>query len=108
MTAEAQDKLIRRLVGKIERNKEDIIEVEVDGVEGAEVVVCSYGISARISKSAVERGRQEGIKVGMLKLVTIWPFPEQLIRRIASKIKAFVVPEINCGQIALEIARCAG
>ncbi len=76
MTAEAQDKLVRRLVDKIEKNRDDIIEIEEDGIKGAEVVVCSYGISARISKFAVELARKEGIKVGMLKLITVWPFPE--------------------------------
>ena len=61
MNAEAQDKLIKRLVQKIEKNREDIIEIEEDGVDGADVVVCSYGISARVSEFAVERARQEGI-----------------------------------------------
>ncbi|MBI2830720.1 MAG: 2-oxoacid:acceptor oxidoreductase subunit alpha [Chloroflexi bacterium] len=108
MTAEEQEKLIRRLVEKIEVNKDDIIEYEEQGTEDAEVVVCSYGVSARISKFAVERARQEGIKAGMLKLVTVWPFPEGRIKRLAKKVKAFVVPEINCGQISLEVERCAG
>jgi 2-oxoglutarate ferredoxin oxidoreductase subunit alpha len=102
----AQDRLVKRLLGKIEQNKSDIIEIEEDGVADAEVVVCSYGISARISRFAVERAREEGIRVGMMKLVTVWPFPEERIREIAGKIKAFVVPEINCGQIALEVERC--
>ena len=108
MNAEAQDKLVNRLVQKIEKNKEDIIEIEEDGIDGADVVVCSYGISARVSKFAVERARQEGIRAGMLKLITVWPFPEERIRKIAKRVKAFVVPEINCGQIALEVERCAG
>ena len=108
MDAEAQDKLVRRLVQKIEKNREDIIEIEEDGINGAEVIVCSYGISARISKFAVECAREEGIKVGMLKLITVWPFPEQTIRKMARGIKAFIVPEINYGQIALEVERCAG
>jgi len=108
MTAEAQDRLVRRLVDKIEKNKADIIEIEEDGIDGADVVVCSYGISARISQFAVECVRDEGIKVGMLRLVTVWPFPEETIRQIAKRVKAFVIPEINYGQIALEVERCAG
>ena len=108
MNAEAQDRLVKRLVQKIEKNKDDIIEIEEDGIDGADIVVCSYGISARIAKFAVECARQEGIRTGMLKLITVWPFPEQTIRRIARQIKAFVVPEINCGQISLEVERCAG
>ncbi len=71
-------------------------------------MVCSYGISARVSRIAVERARAEGIKVGMLRLITVWPFPEDRIRRISRRVGAFVVPEINCGQIALEVERCAG
>jgi len=108
MNAEAQDRLIRRLVEKIEKNKEDIIELEEDGVDSADIVVCSYGISARVAKFAVESARQEGLKVGMLKLVTVWPFPDKRIRDLARQVKVFVVPEINYGQIALEVERCAG
>jgi 2-oxoglutarate ferredoxin oxidoreductase subunit alpha len=108
MNAGAQDKLVRRLVQKIEKNRDDIIEIEEDGIDSADIVVCSYGISARISKFAVECARKEGINVGMLKLVAVWPFPEQTIRNIAKQVKAFIVPEINCGQIALEVERCAG
>ncbi len=108
MTAEAQDRLIKRLVNKIEMNKDDIIEVEEDGTEDAEIVVCAYGISARISKFAVERARREGIQTGLLKLVTVSPFPADRIRKLAGRVKAFIVPEINCGQISLEVERCAG
>ena len=108
MNAETQDRLVKRLIEKIENNKADIIEIEEDGIDNAEVVVCSYGISARVSQFAIERAREEGIKVGMLRLITVWPFPEDIIRRISRKVKAFVVPEINYGQIALEVERCAG
>ncbi len=108
MSVEAQDKLIRRLVDKIEKNKDEIIELEEDGIDDAEVVVCSYGISARVSLIAVKRARDEGIRTGILRLVTVWPFPEDRIRELARQVKAFVIPEINYGQIALEVERCAG
>ncbi|MDD4877370.1 MAG: transketolase C-terminal domain-containing protein, partial [Dehalococcoidales bacterium] len=107
MTVEAQDKLIRRLVEKIEKNKDDIIDLEEEDIDGAEVVVCSYGISARVALMAIERARAEGIKVGMLRLITVWPFPEDKIREISKMVKAFIVPEINYGQISLEVERCA-
>jgi 2-oxoglutarate ferredoxin oxidoreductase subunit alpha len=107
MDAEAQDKLITRLVEKIRRNKNDIIQLEEDSLEDAEVVVCSYGISARTALWPVEVARQEGIKVGTLRLITVWPFPEERIRQLAGRVRAFVVPEINFGQIALEVERCA-
>ncbi|MDY6911899.1 MAG: 2-oxoacid:acceptor oxidoreductase subunit alpha [Chloroflexota bacterium] len=108
MTAETQQKLVRRLLDKIELNKNDIIELEEDQIEGANIVVCSYGISARVALLAVKAAREEGLKVGMLRLVTVWPFPDERIRELAPKIKAFVVPELNDGQIALEVERCAG
>jgi 2-oxoglutarate ferredoxin oxidoreductase subunit alpha len=108
MTAQGHEKLVRRLIDKIEKNKEDIIEVESTGLEDADVVVCSYGISARIAKFAVDRAREDGIKAGMLRLKTIWPFPEEMIRNIARNVQAIIVPEINNGQIALEVERCAG
>jgi len=107
MTAAAQDRLVRRLVDKVEQNSHDIIDVEEDGLEEAEIVVCSYGISARVSRIAVEQAREEGIRVGMLRLITVWPFPEARIREISTQTRAFIVPEINYGQISLEVERCA-
>jgi 2-oxoglutarate ferredoxin oxidoreductase subunit alpha len=108
MNAEAQDRLIRRLVEKVEKYSEEIIELEEDGIDGAEVVVCTYGITARVSLIAVERARSEGIPVGMLRLVTVWPFPQGRVAEIARQVKAFVVPEINYGQMSLEVERSAG
>jgi 2-oxoglutarate ferredoxin oxidoreductase subunit alpha len=51
--------------------------------------------------------RREGIKVGTLRLITVWPFPEERIRQLAREVKAFIVPELNYGQIVLEVERCA-
>ncbi len=107
MTAEAQDKLVRRLVDKIRLNAKDIIRYEEAEVDDVEVIVVSYGISARIARYAVRQARDEGIKAGFLRLVTVWPFAEERIRELASKVKAFVVPEINYGQIVREVERCA-
>jgi len=105
--AETQERLVNRLIEKIRRNKDDIIQLEEDDLDDAEVVVCSYGISARTALWPVELARREGIKVGTLRLVTVWPFPEERIRQLARRVKAFVVPEINYGQIVLEVERCA-
>lgn len=107
MNAEAQDKLVRRLVDKIRLNTKDIIRYEEANVDDAEVVVVSYGISARIARYAVQKAREEGIKAGFLRLITVWPFAEEYIKELASKVKAFVVPEINYGQIVREVERCA-
>ena len=108
MTAEAQDRLVRRLVDKIKLNRKDIIIYEEVGVEDAEVIVCAYGITARIARHAVQQARDEGIRAGLLRLITAWPFAEERIRELAPQVKAFVVPEINYGQMVLEVERCAG
>ena len=108
MTAEAQDRLIRRLVDKIRVNKADIIRYKEIQVEDADVIVCAYGITTRIAQFAVKLARDKGIRAGLLQFITIWPFAEEHIRELSSQAKAFVVPEINYGQIVLEVERCAG
>jgi 2-oxoglutarate ferredoxin oxidoreductase subunit alpha len=107
INAECQEQNVRRLVEKIRSNAEDIIEIEEDRIKGAEIVVVSYGITSRVALRAVDMARKDGIKVGTLRLITVWPFPEKRILEIAPKIKAFVVPEINYGQMVLEVERCA-
>ncbi len=107
-TAAAQARLIPRLISKIQDNRHDIIDLVEDGVEGAEVVVVAYGISSRTALLPVQMAREEGVRAGLLKLVTVWPFAEDRIRQLAGQVEAFVVPEINMGQIVLEVERCAG
>jgi len=107
MTPECQEKLVRRLVDKIKKNAHDIYSLEERDIEGADVVVISYGISSRVAEGGIERAKAKGIKVGHLRLRTVWPFPEERIRELAGQVKAFVVPEINYGQIVLEVERCA-
>jgi len=108
MTADAQDKMLRRLVDKIRLNRNNIIRYEETQVEDASIIVCAYGISVRIARFAVKKARDEGIPAGLLQLITIWPFAEERIRELSLQAKAFVVPEINCGQIVFEVERCAG
>jgi len=107
MHAEASEQNIKHLVDKILTHRNEIIQLEEHQLEDAEVVVVSYGISARTSLWPIEQARKEGIRVGYLRLITVWPFPENRIRRLAKKIRAFVVPEINRGQIVHEVERCA-
>ena len=107
MNARAQEWNVSRLVEKIRKHRDDIIQVEEQNTEDAEVIVLSYGISARTSLWPIQQARQEGIRVGFLRLITVWPFPEERIRQLAKAIRAFVVPEINMGQIVREVERCA-
>lgn len=107
MSSKAHGRLVHRLIRKIDRHQDAIIDVEEDGVEGADVVVLSYGISARVSLPAIADARQDGVKVGLLRLRTAWPFPEQRIRALSERVRGFVVPEINMGQMVLEVERCS-
>ncbi len=107
LTPEMNKKLVTHLIEKIESNADQIIRVEEDGLHGADVVVVSYGITSRIAIRAVQEARKAGIKVGFLRLITVWPFCEEKIRNIARKAKAIVVPELNYGQMVLEVERSA-
>lgn len=107
ITDAVQERNIRHIVDKIKRNAEKIIRVETVGLEDATVVVVAYGCTSRVARQAVENLRDQGHKVGLLRLITIWPFPSNLIRSIAGRVKGFVVPEINYGQIAYEVERTA-
>ena len=108
MTPEAQDVMMARIVNKIRNNLDDIIRTEQCMLEDAEIILVSYGSSARTAYAAMEDARREGIKVGLLRLITVWPFPEALVRKLADQARAFVTIEINLGQIHLEVQRCAG
>jgi 2-oxoglutarate ferredoxin oxidoreductase subunit alpha len=107
--AEKEFKLqyIRRLVDKIRKNKDKIMELREENTEDAEVVVVAYGISSRVAVRGIELAREKGIKVGHLRLVTVWPFPDERIAALSETAKAFVVPEINYGQVVYEVDRCA-
>jgi len=106
-SAEAQQKLVQRLCDKIRKNSDKILRVEKTTLEDAEVAVVAYGIVARASLSAVVKARAAGIKAGLLRLVTLWPFPDKEVAKVARKVKAVVVPEMNCGQIVREVERAA-
>lgn len=107
INAECQDWCVRHICDKIRLNADKIIEYKEDETDTAEIVVVSYGITSRVAWKAIQDARKAGIKVGSLRLITIWPFPEKKIEELAGKIKAFVVPEINLGQIKREVERAA-
>lgn len=107
MTAECQDVLLRRLLSKVNDNRDKLRRVETSELEGAEVLVVSYGITSRVTERAIQMARQQGHKVGHLRLITVWPFPEDLLEELIAPgtIKSVVVPELNMGQIVLEVER---
>ncbi|NHK32212.1 MAG: 2-oxoacid:acceptor oxidoreductase subunit alpha [Asgard group archaeon] len=103
INAEAQELLVKRLCDKILLNEEKIRMTESYWMDDADIMVISYGITSRSAKGAVNLARKKGIKAGLLRLITIWPFPEKLIAELTSKVKAVVVAEINNGQIVKEV-----
>jgi 2-oxoglutarate ferredoxin oxidoreductase subunit alpha len=107
MSAECQQECVTRLVDKIRHNAEDISRYEEEDIDGADVVLVTYGITARVARRGIDIARRKGVRVGVIRLIVVWPFPERRIRELAPKIKAFVVPEINYGQIVLEVERCS-
>ncbi len=106
INAATQDKLVRRLCDKIRKNADDIVITEDYMLDDAEIVIVAFGTVSRSAKSAVRIARKKGLKVGLLKLVTIWPFAEKKIKELAERVKLFVVAEINYGQIVNEVERC--
>ncbi len=107
MNWQMQEKLVRRLVDKIRLHEDDLLDIEEMQMDDAEIVIFSYGISSRVSIPALQKARREGIKVGLLRPIICWPFPEKKIRQLAEKMKAFVVVEMNYGQLYYEVERCA-
>ena len=107
MTPEIQGKLVRRLQNKILSAVDRIAMFEEEQLEDADVVVVSYGITSRVAQRAIDLARARELKVGTLRLITAWPFPEEKIRGLAARVKAFVVPELNLGQMVREVERAA-
>ena len=97
-----------RLIKKVEENYDDIVQVEHFMCEDAEHIIFAFGSSARASKDAVLNLRKKGIKAGLLKPLTIWPFPDREIAEYASKVKDITVVELSVGQSVREVSRAAG
>jgi len=106
-SSEVQQRLVNRLCDKIRKNTDKIIRVEEVTLGDAEVVVVAYGIVARAALSAVRKAREEGIKAGLLRPITLWPFPEKNVAKVAKQAKRIVVAEMNCGQLVREVERSA-
>jgi 2-oxoglutarate ferredoxin oxidoreductase subunit alpha len=106
ITPQAQKKLVTRLVNKIKNNADKICKYEEFLLDDADVIVVSYGITSRVAFRAVELARKKGIKAGLLRLIVVWPFPEKRIEELASGASAFVVAEMNLGQVFYEVDRC--
>ena len=101
-------KATQRLLDKIEFNRDRIERNETFDLEDADVVIVAIGIVARAARRAVQELRSAGLRVGLFRPVTLWPFPEEALRDAAAKAKCVLVPEMNAGQLALEVERIVG
>ncbi|MGI6784994.1 MAG: 2-oxoacid:acceptor oxidoreductase subunit alpha [Aminivibrio sp.] len=99
------EKKMKRLMSKIDRFRDDIVEYETFYEDDAEVLVLAYGSVARSSLRAVNDARVRGFKAGFFRPVTLWPFPDKELEKLARKVKTIIVPELNCGQMVLEVER---
>lgn len=97
--------LVNRLCDKICKNADRIIELQEIMTEDADIIAVAYGSPSRSVLRAVRDARNKGIKAGLVRLITLWPFPHKKIEDLARKAKVFVVAEMNRGQILREVER---
>ena len=107
LDAKTHDALVRRLVDKVRLNAPDIVEFEELATEDADTLVIAFGCTARSARQAVGQARAEGLACGLLRPITLWPFPSARLRELVSqnRIQRVIVPEINLGQVAREVER---
>jgi 2-oxoglutarate ferredoxin oxidoreductase subunit alpha len=106
---DAHKKLMNRLLAKIKNNAEKIIEIEEKELDDADIAVVVYGSEARPAWKAIQLAREKGIKAGMMRLITAWPFPSAQIETLSQKVKKIIMPEVNYGQLVhmvREYAQC--
>jgi len=102
---EVQEWMVRHICDKIRRNEHKLRDIEEYHMEDAEIAVVAFGIVGRSAKAAVKMARRHRIKAGLIRLRTIWPFPESYFESMADSVKKFIVAEINYGQVKLEVER---
>lgn len=102
-TPDNADRVIRHLSSKIEDHKDEIVITRKYQMDDAEYVIIVYGGTTRAALSAMKKGREAGMKIGVLQLVTVWPVADKEIKEALNQAKAVVVPELNLGQFITEI-----
>lgn len=96
-----------RMIRKVMKDADLIADFEEYRLEDADIALFSFGSTARGARVAVDEARKMGIKAGLFRAITLWPFPDRQIHELAARVKAFVVPEVNLGQMILEVERAA-
>ncbi len=102
---DVHDRLVRRLVSKIEGDRDKLERVEERHTRNADFAILSYGASARPALGATLQARKRGLKAGFMRLISIWPFPARAVERLGSKVDRIYVPEMNLGQVNREVER---
>ncbi|MDD2332182.1 MAG: 2-oxoacid:acceptor oxidoreductase subunit alpha [Candidatus Cloacimonetes bacterium] len=97
--------MMERLRKKISYNIRDLVQIESHKMDDARIAVFAAGIVSRAAKAAIAMARYEGIKVGLLRPLTIWPFPDEAVRKMLRNVDTVIVPELNQGQFINEIQR---
>jgi 2-oxoglutarate ferredoxin oxidoreductase subunit alpha len=106
-TRSVHDSLVRAIHEKIDRDRAELIEFETGGDEDADELVVSYGITGRTAAGAVRQLRDRGRSIGHLRLLTLWPFPDEVLESRTADVSRVYVPELNLGQVAREVERTA-
>lgn len=101
------EKKITRIVDKVARARDEVVEYEAESLDDADIIVVAYGSVGRSALRAVRDARREGIRAGFFRPITLWPFPDKELLNFAVKAKAkkILVPELNAGQMVLEVER---
>jgi 2-oxoglutarate ferredoxin oxidoreductase subunit alpha len=102
------DPWLERVNNKFERHADDILLYQKDYQPGARTAILSYGASARTARHAMKQLRAKGEKVNLFTVQTIWPFPEAAVEQLGDSVERIIVPEMNLGQLALEVERVVG
>ena len=97
--------LMNRLFRKIDQHYYDIQMVEEIECDDADIAIVAYGSVARSAELAVHLAREQGVRAGLLKLKTLFPFPRQIVERVARQSRVLIVPEMNMGQMSREVKR---
>ena len=105
---EIHQKLVQRICDKILNNKDKICSVKSQNCEDADMIIVSYGSPVRSVGEAVTKAREDGLKVGYIKIDTPWPFPDEQLLELASNAKDVLVVEMNLGQMYYEVDRVLG
>lgn len=100
-------KLVTRLYQKIANHREELSDLESYSIEDCEIGIVSYGCASRAIYETVEKAEARGVRIGYVRLRTIYPFPNNIIRKLAERAEKIIVPELNLGQIVREVERAA-